>query len=103
MKNSFETDPADIIAAIGPSIGPCCFETGEEAKQAFISAGLSEFVNGRYINLQESNKKKIILQGVKAENITISGLCTKCRCDEFFSHRGLGSDTGRMALIACLK
>lgn len=103
MVENFGTDPINIIAAIGPSIGPCCFETGEDAKIEFLSAGLGEFIEGKNIDLQKSNEKKLILSGVKQENITISGICTKCRCNEFFSHRGCGSDTGRMALIACLK
>lgn len=103
MKNSFGSDPSNIVASIGPSIGPCCFETGEDAKKEFVKSGLEKYIIGNNIDLQGSNKEKLILRGVKAENITISGFCTKCKCNEFFSHRGCGSDTGRMALIACLR
>lgn len=103
MKSQFNSNPEDILASIGPSIGPCCFETGDDARNEFVSSGLGEFIIGKNIDLQNSNKKKLILCGLKSENITISGLCTKCRCDEFYSHRGCGSDTGRMALIACIK
>ena len=107
MAESFGSNPKDILAAIGPSIGPCCFETGEEARKEFEVAGLSDNIiikeDKTYINLQESNKTLLKNAGLKEENISISGLCTKCRCDEFFSHRGCGSDTGRMALIACIK
>ena len=107
MKDHFASTPTDILAAIGPSIGQCCFETGEEARIEFESAGLSDNIISKdgktYINLQESNKQFLINAGLNEENISISGLCTKCRCDEFFSHRGCGSDTGRMALIACIK
>ena len=103
MKENFGCNPYDIFAAIGPSIGPCCFETGKDAKDEFVSADLGEFIIGENIDLQKSNEKKLMLHGLIPENITISGICTKCRKEEFFSHRGCGSDTGRMALIACLK
>ena len=101
MKENFGTNPDDILASIGPSIGPCCFETGEEVRDEFIKAGLSDCIIGKNINLQEANKIFLKTSGVRT--ISISGLCTKCRCDEFYSHRGCGPDTGRMALIACLK
>ncbi len=105
MSENFGTNPCDILAAIGPSIGPCCFETGEDVKKEFVLAGLSKYVTNKngsiYIDLQSSNKEFLLNAGV--ENISISGLCTKCNCDDFFSHRGCGADTGRMALIACLK
>lgn len=105
MKEKFSCKPENIIASIGPSIGQCCFETGPEVVDEFNKHGLSDCVvnrNGSYfINLQKSNAT--FLERTGLNNITISGLCTKCRCDEFFSHRGCGPDTGRMALIACLK
>ena len=101
MAENFNTNPRDIIASIGPSIGPCCFETGEEVREEFSKAGLSCCISGKNIDLQKANQ--IFLKDSGVNEITISGLCTKCRCDEFFSHRGCGPDTGRMALIACLK
>ncbi len=105
MKDAFGCAPDNILAAIGPSISSCCFETGEEVIKEFVSENLSDCVlkrdNKNFVDLQKSNK--ILLQKQGVNEITISGLCTKCRCDEFFSHRGCGPDTGRMALIACLK
>lgn len=101
MTEAFGTAPENIIASIGPSIGPCCFETGQEVRNEFVSAELSDCIIDKNIDLQKANKTFLQKAGVK--KITISGLCTKCRCNEFFSHRGCGPDTGRMALIACLK
>ena len=105
MSENFGCNPADILAAIGPSIASCCFETGKDVAEEFIFAGFNECIfyknDSIYIDLQHSNE--LFLQKEGVNNITISMLCTKCRCDEFFSHRGCGADTGRMALIACLK
>lgn len=105
MVEKFGCNPGNILAAIGPSIGSCCFETGPEVAEKFISAGLSEFVEFKgekfYIDLQSVNEHFMKNNGV--ENINISHLCTKCNTADFFSHRGCGADTGRMALIACIK
>ena len=105
MAEKFGTNSNDILAAIGPSISSCCFETGHEVKDEFLSIGLEECVtdyNSKiFIDLQKTNQ--ILLQRAGVKKISVSGFCTKCRCDEFFSHRGCGADTGRMALIACLK
>lgn len=104
MTDIFGVNPHNILVAIGPSIMPCCFETGEETINEFKNAGLGDFISRRrYIDLQNSNKYLLKNHGILAENISISGLCTKCNTDTFFSHRGCGADTGRMALIACLK
>ncbi|MFA7637452.1 MAG: peptidoglycan editing factor PgeF [Monoglobales bacterium] len=103
MVIHFGSKPKDILAAIGPSIDKCCFETGDETREEFEKAGLGQFISGRFIDLQESNKFFLTCHDVEPKNITISGLCTKCNTDMFFSHRGLGADTGRMALIASLK
>lgn len=105
MKNTFGCDPADIMASIGPSISSCCFETGPEVAEEFISAGVGGFVayeKGKfYIDLQKTNEHFLNLSRVN--NVTLSQLCTKCHFADFFSHRACGADTGRMALIACLK
>ncbi len=107
MKENFSSNSEDVFAAIGPSIGPCCFNVSEDTKKEFEKANLKEcikiFGNSTYIDLQNANK--IILErcGVKPENISILKMCTKCNKDIFFSHRGCGADTGRMALIGMLK
>ena len=105
MKEEFGCNPKNILASIGPSIGPCCFETGAEVAEEFVSAGLAEYVKKAkekfYIDLQRVNEHFLNSEGV--ETVTLSHLCTKCSASDFFSHRGCGADTGRMALIACLK
>ena len=105
MQEVFGCNPQNTLAAIGPSIAQCCFETGPEVAEEFISAGLSEYIKIQrekfYIDLQGVNEHFLKESGVSS--VTLSHLCTKCNTNEFFSHRGCGADTGRMALLACLK
>lgn len=88
-------------AAIGPGIGPCCFEVGAEVLEAFadLGAGLAE---GRMLDLPEVARRQLIAAGVPEDEIETSDLCTRCRPDLFFSHRGLGPDTGRQAGLGWL-
>jgi YfiH family protein len=81
-------------AAIGPGIGPCCFEVGEEVLAAFapLGPGLAE---GRMLDLKAVARRLLERAGVTA--IEDAGLCTSCNQDLFFSHRGGGPATGRQA------
>lgn len=103
MKNNFGCN--NIYAAIGPSIGPCCFETGLEVADSFVAQGFGNFVEYKnekaYINLWDVNTSLLKNCGVK--NISIANICTVCHKDEFFSYRGCGASTGRMALIAAIR
>ena len=103
MREKFGCE--NISAAIGPSIGECCFETGLSVAEEFVNGGFSEFIRYKndkaYIDLWGVNEK--ILKDAGVVDIAVAKLCTVCNKDEFFSHRGCGSDTGRMALIAEIK
>jgi len=109
MVEKFGCTPGDIHCAIGPCIEANCFEVGEEVAQEFWKSGFESFVkpaelNGKfYVDLKGVNRKVLINSGVVAENITVSEECTHCLPEKYFSHRGLGADTGRMALIAKIK
>jgi YfiH family protein len=81
-------------AAVGPGIGPCCFEVGNEVLAAFGSLGDGIAV-GRMLDLREVARRLLVRSGV--ERIEISDLCTRCNPDLFFSHRGQGPETGRQA------
>lgn len=95
---------ADLRMALGPSIGPCCFEVGEEVLEAFRRAGLpgikpaSDGRPGR-IDLPESNRWQALRQGVLPETIAASGLCTACRPDLLESYRRSRGSPGRMAAV----
>ena len=110
MVEHFGCKPADLIAGIGPSIGPCCYEVGEEVeKLVMLNFGTSE---GYLIKQQQSvkpnfdlwyaNRKQLMDAGVKPVNIETSELCTKCNSELFFSYRASGSLTGRFAAGICI-
>jgi len=80
-------------AAIGPSIGPCCYEVGEEVLGSF--AGLGRVAQDRMLDLPEVARRLLREAGV--EQIESSGLCTSCESELFFSHRRDAGRTGRQA------
>ncbi|MDR7543284.1 MAG: peptidoglycan editing factor PgeF [Armatimonadota bacterium] len=106
MAEAFGSRPADLIAAVGPSIGPCCYEV-----DAAVMAGFSAwpwrgdvFVArrlGRWmLDLWEANRRQLVGAGVRPEAVSMVRLCTSCHRGLFFSHRR-DRVTGRMAgLIA---
>ncbi|MGV3488601.1 MAG: peptidoglycan editing factor PgeF [Tuberibacillus sp.] len=100
----FNIMPASLSVAIGPSIGPCCYEVDDVVANRVkaISGMDADDVlnlkdNGHYmLNLQLLNKQILLKNGLSAENIFTTTLCTSCRTDLFFSHRKEGGPTGRM-------
>ena len=110
MVEHFGCDPADLLAGIGPSIGPCCYEVGEDVKD-FVkhSFGTTEGYliqkkqNSKpHFDLWYANHKQLTDQGVKPGNIETSELCTLCHPDLFFSSRASGGITGRFAVGICI-
>lgn len=107
MSKVYGSRPADCYAALSPAAGPCCYEIGEDVYQAIKEAFpdtyrelLEEKGNGKWVfNIFQSNCYVLQDAGVVRENISISSFCTICRQDLFFSHRGSGGRTGRMAAI----
>lgn len=107
MAAHFGSRPSDIRAAIGPNIGPCCFETDADVPQAMREAFGTEadaFIqpkgNKYYVNLKEINA--LVLRRAGVEQIDISPLCTACRTDLFWSHRRMGQQRGSQgAVIVC--
>lgn len=87
-------------AAIGPGIGPCCYEVGEEVLDAFGDLGDGIAV-GRMLDLAEVARRKLEQAGV--ERVESAGLCTSCERDLFFSHRRDRGRTGRQAGIAWIE
>ena len=80
-------------AAVGPGIGPCCYEVGDEVLAEF--ADLDGVADGRMLDL--SAVARALLERAGVEATEISGLCTKCNPDLFYSHRRDGGRTGRQA------
>ncbi|HET6846470.1 MAG TPA: peptidoglycan editing factor PgeF [Anaerolineales bacterium] len=107
MQAEFGSRPGDILAAIGPSIGPDHYEVGadvlEQVAGAFgkDAAGLIETRNERsYLDLWAANRLQLQNAGVK--QIEISGVCTACHTDDWFSHRAEKGRTGRFGALLAL-
>lgn len=109
LKGKFGSNPSDIITAIGPSLGKCCFEVDKDVADMFLNENetFKNFMEIRppkyHFNLWEINKLLLMNEGIGEENIEIAGLCTKCNNDLFFSHRGQGGKRGLMAGIIMMK
>lgn len=86
-------------AAIGPGIGPCCYEVGDEVLAAFSELG-EGVADGRMLDLVEVARRLLAAAGV--EKVESAGLCTSCESELFFSHRRDGGRTGRQAGLAWL-
>lgn len=109
MEDQYHSKREDIYAAIGPSIGACCFEVGEEVAEEFKKIFpkkeiISKEINGKcYIDLWRANQITLLESDISQERITITDLCTKCNKDYFFSHRGHHGKRGTMAAIMELR
>ncbi len=107
MVSEFGCSAKDIRAAIGPNIGPCCFETHEDVPQAMqesfsdaANAYIHQVGEKYYVNLKGLNALSLSRAGVK--NIEQASECTACRTDLFWSHRRVGNLRGSQgALIVC--
>ncbi|RPH33766.1 MAG: peptidoglycan editing factor PgeF [Bacteroidales bacterium] len=101
MITEFGSNPSDLIVGIGPSIGPCCYEVGNEVvamvKNSFGSTEGLILENKKFtkpvFDLWEANRLTLVEAGVTLENIEIAGVCTKCNNNLFFSARA--GDRGR--------
>jgi YfiH family protein len=108
MQAAFGSDPARLIAGIGPCIGPCCYEVGEpvvsQVQRAFPKAPglLLGRPNGARPHFDLPGANRISLKAAGVKNIEEAGLCTACRTDLFFSHRAEQGQTGRFGVLLAL-
>ncbi len=113
MGENYGTRPEEVRAALGPCIGPCCFEVGEDVRIQFadVFPWAAEVMEGSTkdhwkLNLSEANARQLIEVGVKKENLIRSELCTIQNIDLFYSHRAEASakkQTGRMGVFMMLE
>src|SRR3989442_8175604 len=120
MAAEFSSRPADLIAAIGPSIGVCCYEVGSDLVDAFAAAGHERYLIHRWFpipwlpprgspvaagavdgptlrfDISAANRAQFILSRLSDEKVHVSGLCTASNLDLFPSYRAEGSKTGRI-------
>ena len=127
MTMQFGTRPADIIAAVGPSIGGCCYEVGTEVAVQFQSqfSGAQEWFDelrtgdepsplqwlnmmppghqpppkNVLLDLRKANRAQLLDAGLRPRNIHSSDLCTACRRDLLFSYRKEGPRSGRLMAV----
>jgi len=101
MGAQFNCNPSDIIAAVGPSLGPCCAEFRNWRHE--LPPNFSQFqVSANHFDFWAITQLQLIKSGVMRENIEIAGLCTKCHPEVFYSYRGEGI-TGRFAAVVGIK
>jgi len=110
--------PADVLVAIGPSIGPCCYEVGSELVDAFAAAGHERYLIDRWfatpppqrgsrerprlrLDVAGANRDQLVLAGVPEDQIFVSGLCTAMHLDVLTSYRAEKDQAGR--LVAAIR
>ena len=109
MTQRWQVPAERLVAAIGPSIGACCYEVGEELIEAFHAAGHDDRARGRWfardgvgrlrLDLWTANRDLLVRAGLSASRIHIAGLCTKTHLTWFESYRAEGAAAGRLAAI----
>jgi YfiH family protein len=100
----FGSDKSDILVAMGPAIGQCCYEVDEPVKAAFISGGIDwsqcaiAAGSGKWrLDLGAANRALLSAAGLPEANVESAGQCVCCQQDWFFSYRRDGGETGRQA------
>jgi len=108
MKKNYGSNPADIVAAIGPSIGPDHYEIGADVilqvmqKHGDESELFLKSHHGKiHFNLWEANR--VALERAGVDKIEVSGICTACHTEDWFSHRAEKGRTGRFGALIALQ
>jgi len=127
LQMQFGSKPQDLLAAIGPTIGGCCYEVGTEVAAAFTAQfpNAPEFFdelrtgdepnplqwlnmmppghqpppNKVRLDLSKANRSQLLEAGLRPQNIHVSGLCTACHSDLLFSYRKEGPRSGRLLSV----
>jgi YfiH family protein len=102
MTETYDSISKNILAAMGPCIGPCCYEVDGPVKEVYAKAGLPwellSYPRGRKrwsLDLPRANTYLLKVAGMREENIHRLELCTSCHRDTFYSYRAEGKTSGR--------
>ena len=99
LSREVGAQPGDLLAAIGPAIGPCCYEVSPDLAQVFrqdLGPRVAEpRGGGSRVDLWLANELVLRQAGLSRERIEVLGRCTSCEPDTFFSHRRDRGRTGR--------
>lgn len=99
LKKEFNVDPKNILVGISPSLGPCCAEFSDPTSE--LPTFMKPYIKNKYVDLWSAVRAQLIYAGIPDNQIEMSGECTKCNPDKYFSHRN--KDLGRMAVFIGLK
>ena len=120
MERECGTHPTNVVVAIGPSIGPCCYQVGSDLVDAFAAAGHERYLIDRWfstpppprgsherpqlrLNVAGANRDQLVLAGVPDGQIYDAGLCTAMHLDVLTSYRAEKEHAGRIAgVIRCV-
>ena len=109
MIECFGVKTATLKVALGPSIGPCCYEVKEDCLEAFKKnfpgwrSWVREHTEGKVLlDLWKANREQALEEGVSDNRIFLSGECTACHLDRWYSYRKEGQNAGRMLTVAML-
>lgn len=102
MGDAFGCEPSDMVAVLGPAIGPCCYQVGRLVFEALGGVGADrEYLrpaaeDGQWrLDLPGINRRQLLKEGLEKGRITSGSICTVCQKDIFFSHRAQGGKAGR--------
>lgn len=116
LAREFGSRPRDVVAALGPSIGACCYEVGSELVDGFAAAGHERYLIDRWfvapppprgsrarpalhLDVPGANRDQLVLAGVPEEQIHLSGLCTAMHLDVLTSYRREKNGAGRLVAV----
>lgn len=109
MGSAFGARPGDILAAVGPGLSQCCFETDGDVPDAMMKAfgeGAAGYLQRRgqkwHVDLKGINALCLRMAGVLPEHIAVAEDCTRCRTDKYWSHRAVGKLRGSQAAVISL-
>lgn len=108
MIKVYNSNVGDILVAIGPSIGPCCYEVGKDVSELFIDRyksfnGIIINRDGKtYLDLWKVNFLQLTERQIPKENIVLSKICTSCNVDKFYSYRKENGTDKRMIAGICM-
>ncbi|MBU0490643.1 MAG: peptidoglycan editing factor PgeF [Chloroflexi bacterium] len=108
MQEAFGCRPGHLIAAIGPAVGPCCYQVGQDvrllAQESFpndCEVFIPQADGSWHLDLWQATRHWLTLAGV--QHIAAADWCTACHTHEFFSHRGENGRTGRFGVVLALQ
>lgn len=112
MTKAYGTNPADVIAAVGPSICQACYEVSEdvilEFQKSYHEKNWEDLYykknNGKYqLNLWKANELVFLEAGILPEHMAVTNVCTCCNSEVLFSHRASHGKRGNLAAFLALK